>query len=212
VKRGKVLLHRGRSTATQKAVPRAEERTATTRRTSRGRIRRRKYSSCDSGKEEESSFDLEKRVNFRTFCKHKVVENNYGCLQNVVRTSERQNVRTSERQNVRNMRKGDNCWDGKSTRDADESVLLTLCTGCETGKGPFASGQKHSDSESSSSGRGADSDDEENLEGRKRRRKYASCDSGKEEESSFDLEKRTNFKTSSERQNGRTAERQNGRM
>jgi hypothetical protein len=35
-----------------------------------------------------------------TFCKHKVVENNYGCLQNIVRTSERQNGRTSERQNV----------------------------------------------------------------------------------------------------------------
>jgi hypothetical protein len=32
-----------------------------------------------------------------TFCKHKVVENNYGCLQNVVRTSEWQNVRTSDR-------------------------------------------------------------------------------------------------------------------
>jgi hypothetical protein len=55
-----------------------------------GRKRRRKYSSCDSGKEEESSFDREKRTNFRTFCKHKVVENNYGCLQNVVRTSERE--------------------------------------------------------------------------------------------------------------------------
>jgi hypothetical protein len=86
--------------------------------------------------------------------------------------AERQNVRTSERwQNGRNVRKGNNCWDGKSTRDADEGVLPTLCTGCETRKGPFASGQKHSDSESSSSGRGADSDDEENLEGRKRRRK-----------------------------------------
>jgi hypothetical protein len=72
---------------------------------------------------------------------------------------------------VRNGRKGDNCWDGKLTRDADEGLLTTRCTGCETWKGPFASGQKHSDAESSSSGRGADSDDEENLEGRKRRRK-----------------------------------------
>jgi hypothetical protein len=72
---------------------------------------------------------------------------------------------------MRNVRKGDNCWDGKSTRDADEGVLPTLCTGCETRKGPFASGQKYRDSESRSSGRGADSDDEENLEGRKRRRK-----------------------------------------
>jgi hypothetical protein len=78
---------------------------------------------------------------------------------------------SERRQNVRNVRKGNNCWDGKSTRDADEGVLPTLCTGCETRKGPFASGQKHSDSESSSSGRGADSGDEENLEGRKRRRK-----------------------------------------
>jgi hypothetical protein len=76
---------------------------------------------------------MEKRTNFRTFCKHKVKENNYGCLQDVVRTSERQNVRTSEGlENVRNGRKGDNCWDGKSTRDANEGVLQTLCTGCET--------------------------------------------------------------------------------
>jgi hypothetical protein len=117
VKRDKVLSHRSRRTATQKAVPQA-------------------------GKEEESSFDMEKRTHFRTFCKQKVVENNYGCVQNV--------VRTSERQNVRNVRKGDNCWDGKSTRDADEGVLPTVCT-------------------SSSSGR-------------KRGR-------------SFDLEKRTNFRT-----------------
>jgi hypothetical protein len=118
---------------------------------------------CDSGKEEEGAFDLETRTNFTTFCKHKVVENNYRCWQNVVRTSERQNVRTAERrQNVRNVRKGDNCWDGKSNRDADEGVLKTLCTRCETREGPFASGQKH-------------------------------CDSGKEEEGSFDLEKRTNF-------------------
>jgi hypothetical protein len=36
----------------------------------------------------------------------------------------------------------DNCWDGKSTRDIDEGVLPTLCTGCETRKGPFASEQK----------------------------------------------------------------------
>jgi hypothetical protein len=76
-----------------------------------------------------------------------------------------------ERQNVRNVRKGNNCWDGKSTRDADKGVLPTLGTRCETGEGPFASGQKHSDSESSSSGIGADSDDEENLKGRNRRGK-----------------------------------------
>jgi hypothetical protein len=36
----------------------------------------------------------------------------------------------------------DNCWDGKSTRDIDKGVLPTLCTGCETRKGPFASEQK----------------------------------------------------------------------
>jgi hypothetical protein len=35
------------------------------------------------------SFRIRKKR--RTFCKHKVVENNYGCMQNVVRTSERQN-------------------------------------------------------------------------------------------------------------------------
>jgi hypothetical protein len=35
-----------------------------------------------------------------------------------------------------------NCWDGKSTRDIDEGVLPTLCTGCETRKGPFSSEQK----------------------------------------------------------------------
>jgi hypothetical protein len=39
-------------------------------------------------------------------------------------------------------RKCDNCWDGKSTRDADKGVLPTLCTGCETRKGPFTSEQK----------------------------------------------------------------------
>jgi hypothetical protein len=70
VKRGKVLSHRGRSTATQesrgkplravtrrqlakrrqKAVPWSEERTVTTRRTSRGGRGGGKYSSCDSGK------------------------------------------------------------------------------------------------------------------------------------------------------------------
>jgi hypothetical protein len=38
-------------------------------------------------------------------------------------------------------RKCDNCWDGKSTRDVDEGVLLTLCTVCETRKGPFVSVQ-----------------------------------------------------------------------
>jgi hypothetical protein len=42
-------------------------------------------------------------------------------------------------------RKCDNCGDRKSTRDADEGVVPTLCTGCETQKGPFASEQKHSD-------------------------------------------------------------------
>jgi hypothetical protein len=36
----------------------------------------------------------------------------------------------------------DNCWDGKSTRDIDEGVLPTLCTGCKTRKGPFASEPK----------------------------------------------------------------------
>jgi hypothetical protein len=84
----------------------------------------------------------------RTFCNHKVEENNYGCVQNVVRTSERQ----KRRENVRNGRKGNNCCDGNSTRDADEGVLTTRCSGCETRKGPSASGQKHSDSESSSGG------------------------------------------------------------
>jgi hypothetical protein len=44
-------------------------------------------------------------------------------------------------------RKCDNCWDGKSTRDADKGVLPTLCTGWETRKGPFALEQKHSDSD-----------------------------------------------------------------
>jgi hypothetical protein len=39
-------------------------------------------------------------------------------------------------------RKCDNCWDGKSTRDADKGILPTLCTGCEMQKGPFASEQK----------------------------------------------------------------------
>jgi hypothetical protein len=74
VKRGKVLSHQGRSTATQKAVPEEEEE--------------EKYSSCNSGKEEKIYFDIEKRPNFRTFCKHKVEENNDGCVQNVVRTAE----------------------------------------------------------------------------------------------------------------------------
>jgi hypothetical protein len=36
----------------------------------------------------------------------------------------------------------DNCWDGKSTGDINKGVLPTLCTGCETRKGPFASEQK----------------------------------------------------------------------
>jgi hypothetical protein len=39
-------------------------------------------------------------------------------------------------------RKCDNCLDGKSTRDAEEGVLPTLCMGCETRKGPFVSEQK----------------------------------------------------------------------
>jgi hypothetical protein len=38
-------------------------------------------------------------------------------------------------------RKCHNCWDGKAIRDDDEGVLPTLCTGCETRKGPFASQQ-----------------------------------------------------------------------
>jgi hypothetical protein len=83
---------------------------------------------------------------------------------------------------VRNGRKGDNCWDRKATKDADEGVLTTRCTGCETRKGPCASGQKHSDSESSSSGRGADSDYEENLEGRKRRWKNTLPETQEKEE------------------------------
>jgi hypothetical protein len=62
---------------------------------------------------------MEKWTNFGTFCKNKVVENNYGGVQNVVRTSERRNVR-----------KGNNCRDGKLTRDADKGVLPTLYTGC----------------------------------------------------------------------------------
>jgi hypothetical protein len=39
-------------------------------------------------------------------------------------------------------RKCDNCWDGKLTRAANRGVLPTLCTGCETRKGPFPSEQK----------------------------------------------------------------------
>jgi hypothetical protein len=42
-------------------------------------------------------------------------------------------------------RKCDNWWDGKSTRDAYKGILPTLCTGCETRKGPFATEPKHSD-------------------------------------------------------------------
>jgi hypothetical protein len=47
---------------------------------------------------------------------------------------------------MRNVRKGDNCWDGKSNRDADEGILPTLWTRGETREGHFASGQKHGDS------------------------------------------------------------------
>jgi hypothetical protein len=39
-------------------------------------------------------------------------------------------------------RKCDTCWDGKSARDDDEGVLPTLCTGCETRKGAFATQEK----------------------------------------------------------------------
>jgi hypothetical protein len=33
----------------------------------------------------------------------------------------------------------DNCWDGKTSRDVDEGVLSTYCTGCATLNEPFAS-------------------------------------------------------------------------
>jgi hypothetical protein len=72
-------------------------------------------------KEEEISFELEKLTKFRISPQHSMGDG-YAS------------------------RKCGNCWDGKSTRDADKSVLPTLCTGCETRKGPFASEQKHSDS------------------------------------------------------------------
>jgi hypothetical protein len=65
-------------------------------------------------KQEESTFDLEKLTKFMVSPQHSM-GNGY----------------------VR--RKCDNCWDGKSTRDVDKGVLPTLCTGCETRKGPFAS-------------------------------------------------------------------------
>jgi formylmethanofuran dehydrogenase subunit E len=109
----------------QKAVPRAEERTATTRRTSRGstgRKRRKKILFQRlRKKEEESYFDLEKRTKFMISPQHSMGDG-YP------------------------RRKCDNCGDGKSTRDADEGVLATLCTGCETRKGLFALEQKHSNS------------------------------------------------------------------
>jgi hypothetical protein len=73
-------------------------------------------------KEEESSFDLEKRTKFMISPQHSMGDG-YA------------------------RRKCDNCWDRKSTRDADEGVLPTLCTGCETRKGPFAWEQKPSDSD-----------------------------------------------------------------
>jgi hypothetical protein len=68
-------------------------------------------------KEEESSFDLEKQRKFMISPQHSM---GHGYAR----------------------KKCDNCWDGKSTRDAEEGVLPTLCTGCETRKGPFASEQK----------------------------------------------------------------------
>jgi hypothetical protein len=60
-----------------------------------------------------------------TFCKHKVVENNYGCLQNVVRTAERQNVRTSsdnvvrtsERQNIKTSSESNSSGRGADSDD-----------------------------------------------------------------------------------------------
>jgi hypothetical protein len=68
-------------------------------------------------KEEESSFDLEKLTKFMISPQHSMGDG-YA------------------------RRKCDSCWDGKSTRDVNEGVLPTLCTGCETRKGPFASEQK----------------------------------------------------------------------
>jgi hypothetical protein len=68
-------------------------------------------------KEEESSFDLEKLTKFMISPQHSMGDG-YA------------------------RRKCDNFLDGKLTRDAKEGVLLTLCTGCETRKGPFASEQK----------------------------------------------------------------------
>jgi hypothetical protein len=68
-------------------------------------------------KQEESSFDLEKLTKFMVSPQHSM-GNGYA------------------------RRKCDNCWDGKSSRDVNEGVLPTLCTGCETRKGPFAVEQK----------------------------------------------------------------------
>jgi hypothetical protein len=64
-------------------------------------------------KQEESSFNLEKLTKFMVSPQHSMGDG-YA------------------------RRKCDNCWDGKLTRDADKGVLPTLCTGCETRKGPFA--------------------------------------------------------------------------
>jgi hypothetical protein len=41
----------------------------------------------------------------------------------------------------------DNCWDGKSTRDVDEGVLSTYCTGCATLNEQFASEEGKGDQE-----------------------------------------------------------------
>jgi hypothetical protein len=68
-------------------------------------------------KEEETSFDMEKLTKFMISPQHSMGDG-YA------------------------RRKCDNCWEGKAIRDDDEGVLPTLCTGCETRKGPFASEQK----------------------------------------------------------------------
>jgi hypothetical protein len=117
-------------------------------------------------KEEESSFDLEKRTKIMISPQHSMGDG-YA------------------------RRKCDNCGDVKATRDADKGVLPTLCTGCETRKGPFASEQKHSDSEERTATTRRTS---RGSTGRKRRKKILFQQlRKKEEESSFDLEKRTKF-------------------
>jgi hypothetical protein len=68
-------------------------------------------------KEEETAFDMEKLTKFMISLQHSMGDG-YA------------------------RRKCDNCWEGKSIRDDDEGVLPTLCTGCETRKGLFASEQK----------------------------------------------------------------------